>query len=363
MVRDNPRDPEGNNWHPPVLVQVRDTFVNTSATVDIAVTAAAGRPGAAIVRYYWDIGADGWDDSTLTPQYSCINPSGGPVVVVWAARDNEGAMARDTFVIIFNRPPSTPRVTVPASASGWVSYNFITDNGTLPLTMSAADPDLPYDTLTFTLFIGSSPGSLTQVYSGTNAVYNFLNVPPSTVIYWGLEAHDLFGDSTVDSGSFTSPPPFDILSEDFEGSYAGWTLTGDWQVGSPSYYGPSSAYHGTKCAGTVINGYYNNYTTSYLTSPTVTIPSTASQATLSYYEWYQTESYCDYMYVSISTNGGSTWTTLQSGYSGFNTSWTRRTFSLNSYIGYQVKLRFTFSTDGSVTYYGWYLDSLRIATQ
>jgi bacillopeptidase F (M6 metalloprotease family) len=185
-------------------------------------------------------------------------------------------------------------------------------------------------------------------------------VGSSAVVYWKLAVRDLFGDSAIDSGSCTAPAPPILLSEDFEGSYAGWTLTGDWQAGTPSYTGPSAAYQGTRCAGTVINGYYHDNTTSQLTSPAVTIPAAVAQATLSYYEWYSTESCCDYLTVYISTNGGSSWTTLQPGRSGNNATWTRQAVDLSSYIGTTIRLRFTFGTDGSVVNAGWYLDSLSI---
>jgi hypothetical protein len=361
VARDNPRDPGGSNWHPPVIVKVRDTFVAQTATVTITVTATDTNPGGAVERYYWDIGADGWDDFTAVPEYRFSNPSGGPMTVLWAARDNDGVMTKDTFIILFNRPPANPEVSAPVSDQGWVSFNWSTCRGTLPLTMSAGDPDLPCDTIVYTLFTGLSAGSLTQVYSGKDTVFNLPDVDSSATVYWKLAARDLLGDSAVDSGSCLAPAAPFLFFEDFEGACTGWTLSGDWQVGTPSGTGPSTAYEGNRCAGTIINGNYNNSRSSYLTSPAITIPSMASQAMVSYYEWFNTEFNCDFMSVQLLTAGGSLLSTLRSGISGSGQTWTRRTFNLSSYIGSSLRLRFYFTTDGSITHAGWYIDSLSIS--
>jgi len=46
------------------------------------------------------------------------------------------------------------------------------------------------------------------------------------------------------------------FSENFEGSTTNWTVSGGgWQFGTPTV-GPSGAFEGNKCAGTVLNGNY-----------------------------------------------------------------------------------------------------------
>jgi hypothetical protein len=205
--RSNPFDPQGINWNPPVLTHVHDTTVSTTSTVRICVNAVIAKSGSAIKKYLWDIGANGWDDSTTEPAHNFADPAGGPMKIVWAAQNSEGIMIKDTFVIIFDRPPTNPLVT-PGS---WLSFDSSTAKGTVPLTLSASDPDLPYDTLTYTLFTGTSSGSLTQVYSGKTAQYNISNVDSNAYVYWQLKVRDLYGDSAVAEGAFNSakpgPPP------------------------------------------------------------------------------------------------------------------------------------------------------------
>ncbi|HMD69106.1 MAG TPA: choice-of-anchor J domain-containing protein [Chitinivibrionales bacterium] len=151
-----------------------------------------------------------------------------------------------------------------------------------------------------------------------------------------------------------------LLSENFEGAAAGWTLTGDWQIGTPSVVGPVTVPQGTRCAATNISGYYSANSASALTTPLIQLPSTATQITLSFFEWYYTESCCDFMYLELSTNGGVSWNTLRSALSGSNQVWTQRTFDLTSYKNNSVQIRFRFTADGSDNYPGWYVDSVSI---
>jgi hypothetical protein len=145
-----------------------------------------------------------------------------------------------------------------------------------------------------------------------------------------------------------------LLGEDFEGSASTWTLTGDWQVGTPSS-GPSMAYQGTRCAATNLSGYYNSYETAFLTSPSFNVPA-ASQVTLSYFDWLSISSY-DYAYVQVSTDGGSLWTTLST--ATYNAVWTRRNIDLTSYQNKNIRLRYYLNSSNG-GYYGWYVDSVTV---
>ncbi|HUI93122.1 MAG TPA: lamin tail domain-containing protein [Chitinivibrionales bacterium] len=152
-----------------------------------------------------------------------------------------------------------------------------------------------------------------------------------------------------------------LLSENFEGLAAGWSLTGDWQIGTPTYVGPVSAYQGSRCAATNISGYYSANSNSILTSPVIQLPATATQITFSFFEWYYLESCCDYMYVELSNNGGLSWSTLRGGLNGYNQVWTQHTYDLTAYKNSSVQVRFRFTSDGSDEYPGWYIDSVTVA--
>jgi immune inhibitor A len=93
----------------------------------------------------------------------------------------------------------------------------------------------------------------------------------------------------------------------------------------------------------------------------------ATQVTLTYAVKYKTEASYDFFSVLISTNGGSTWTTLSnvSGTSSGYSNWAPlQTINLDSYAGQtNVKLRFRFTSDGSVTDYGVALDEVKVVKQ
>jgi|GEM_PF-4490758 len=206
----------------PVVTARSDTTVSLTATssVTVAVTAMDTNTGGSIEKYYWDAGINGWDDSTDAASYTITTITGGPVIVRWAARDDDGVFSYDTFTVLFNRPPVSATVTAPTSNESWVSFDWSTGKGTLPVTFSASDPDLPLDTLNFTLSTGQSSGSLSQKYNGRNATCNLSNIDSSATVHYRLVARDLFGDSAVSTGTFVAPPPLppDAPAVDIDGN-------------------------------------------------------------------------------------------------------------------------------------------------
>lgn len=192
----------------PVLEPASDTAVNINITKSVEITVVASDTNATgkIKRYYWDTGADGWDDSTKSSKYTVKTEGTGIVTVWWGARDDDGIFSFDTFTVDFvNRKPGQPRLTAPKDYLGWVNYNWINNKGTLPLTMSAYDPDSLEDTLTFSLLTGTQADTLFDVYTGTDTIFNLRNVGLSERVYYRLIVRDVCGDSAVSSGSFLSP--------------------------------------------------------------------------------------------------------------------------------------------------------------
>ncbi|MFC1539776.1 VWA domain-containing protein, partial [Candidatus Latescibacterota bacterium] len=151
-----------------------------------------------------------------------------------------------------------------------------------------------------------------------------------------------------------------VLFEDFfdTGGYD-WAANGIWAIGTPTA-GPSGAYSSPYCAATNLSGNYNNNVNDRLVSPTISLTGLNAGDTviLSFYEWYVTESGFDYGYVDISTDGGSSWTELESrhGYSD----WRNTEIDLSSFIGQTVNIAFRFTSDSSDAYSGWYIDDVVI---
>ena len=62
----------------------------------------------------------------------------------------------------------------------------------------------------------------------------------------------------------------------------------------------------------------------------------------------------------MSSNGGS-WTEIGK-VTGSQDTWTQVSYSLAAYAGQSVQVRFRLTSDSSVTYDGWYVDDVSIAT-
>ncbi len=101
-------------------------------------------------------------------------------------------------------------------------------------------------------------------------------------------------------------------------------------------------------------------------------------ATLNYWTWYDIEPDWDYGYVEVSTDGGSTWTILQTphsattnpsgnaygpgytGLSGGGPTWIEEKLDLTPYAGQEILVRFEYVTDDAVNRPGWTIDDINI---
>jgi uncharacterized protein (TIGR02145 family) len=198
---------------PPILTPKKDTAVSKTMSVTENVIAVDTNSTGKIVKYYWDIGANGWDDSTDAGTYTFTKPEGGPMAVIWDARDDDKLISADTFRILFSRPPTSAAMIEPVNGdtADWVDYDPSTYKGTILLRYSGTDPDGSADTLTYILKIGKSLASLSEVYKGKNTSYTATGIETATNYYWQITATDLFGESVVSNGTFVSIAfPIDI---------------------------------------------------------------------------------------------------------------------------------------------------------
>lgn len=171
------------------------------------------------------------------------------------------------------------------------------------------------------------------------------------------------------------------LFEDFETETAeDWTYGGDWEWGFPSV-GPMNCYdESTGCAGTVLDGDYNNdnsYDTCVLESPPVNL-SFAFAPVMTFYQYVDTENSYDGGNIRVSTDGGDTWDFVDNSlldpdyyddtvggewaYSGDQSSlgWHLVTVDLSGYVGETVIIRFSFHSDFTSTDPGWFIDQVLI---
>ena len=121
------------------------------------------------------------------------------------------------------------------------------------------------------------------------------------------------------------------------------------------------------------SGKGNSLNTSMMRS--VSVPSEAP--TLNMQVWYDAEQDFDYGYVSVSTDGGATWTNLASaitttedpnginrgnGITGSSEGWVAATFDLAAYAGQTVLLRLQYVTDGAVEGKGFLFDQITLGS-
>jgi subtilisin family serine protease len=145
------------------------------------------------------------------------------------------------------------------------------------------------------------------------------------------------------------PPPGGQLfgNPGFEsGNNGQWTTTSgviDSSAGRPARTGSWKAW---------LNGYATTHT-DYIYQ-TVTIPSTSTSATLTFYVRIDTAettttTQFDKLQIQISNNGGASYTTLAT-YSNLNanSTYTLKSFNLNAYIGQTVRVRFYGTEDSSL---------------
>lgn len=170
-----------------------------------------------------------------------------------------------------------------------------------------------------------------------------------------------------------------LFEEDFENGLNGWSIaatgsTTSWEIGSPATSSSTSpvteAHSPSNCAGTDLNGAYDDGAESTLTSPNITITG-SSQATLSFYEMSWTEQY-DILKVNILDQGGSVVSNLYTfgieyptgqGFDSVIESWTKRELALPlSELPSPFKIQFYFQSDNfnSEEYTGWYIDDVII---
>lgn len=161
------------------------------------------------------------------------------------------------------------------------------------------------------------------------------------------------------------------------GSTEGWTVSGLWHWISSSRNGNgrgnpcwiSYSPHGAFWYGQDVScDYYTGDTTAgNLTSPLISLAG-FTRAQLRFRTWWNIEIQepcCyDVRSVQVSTDGGSTWTTLGN-LPGVSSSggWVLAVTSLNAYVGQTVQIRFRFnSVDSNYnTHQGWYVDDVVIS--
>ena len=220
--------------------------------------------------------------------------------------------------------------------------------------------------------------------------YNFAipTLPLGTIVQYYIAAQDANSSivKTLPSGGggFNPPgstPPTTFMQffvaeqtvalEDQANNITNWTSAGGWNITTAKYVSAPSSF--TDSPG----GNYVSNTTATLRYNNPINFTNVLGATLEFDAQWAIEDNWDYGQVQISTNGGTSWTSLagqytnlgtgsfqpngQPLYDGTQSMWVHEIMDITSYANQPISLRFYFRTDGSQNLDGWYVDNVKIS--
>ncbi|MEA1944942.1 MAG: immune inhibitor A, partial [Euryarchaeota archaeon] len=152
-----------------------------------------------------------------------------------------------------------------------------------------------------------------------------------------------------------------LWSDDFESGFGNWVTDG----GDPTWHqedfrscsGSYSAYPG-RCG---VCEYVNNQYSTMTMASSIDLSGT-TYPVLAFELWSDIESGWDYLYVDVSSDGGTNWRGVWS-YGNHDRNWRGMLVDLTPYKSDQVKVRFRFVSDDSYTCEGPYIDDVVIYDQ
>jgi hypothetical protein len=170
----------------------------------------------------------------------------------------------------------------------------------------------------------------------------------------------------IDDVSLITGPYVFNNPEDFETGFGDWSVDeGSWEVDIPTV-GPSNAHSGQNCAGTNLDGNYQESSDTRLVSPPFTVPPVSENPAFRFWHWFSFSSSGDWGEIQITTDGGINWLTISEKfiYTSSGT-WSAFYLSMSSYADSLVQLAFRFHSinDGSSNpdvSSGWYIDDINI---
>ncbi|MGC4117572.1 MAG: MXAN_6577-like cysteine-rich protein [Myxococcales bacterium] len=314
----------------------------------------------------------------------------------WGGRQSASGWQRFTADLTpFAGTTARLRLSFRSDSSGnypgvYVDDVLVSERAQIPLeiTTSSLSPAVVSEAYHATLQrTGGSASAVWSIVGGTN--HSWLTIDPATGALGGTPAATGTTSVTVRVAEPSVPGNFaektltlNVLTmaykADFDGACpAGWTLTGDWQCGTPTAVGPAAAYSGTQCLGTQLSANYSNnvaWTAATATSPDIDLTSAVAPK-LRFKAWVDTEgSSYDGFNLKISTDGGATYALLsavtpaygltvggESAWGGHLKTWQDYTADLSAYAGRTIRLRLAFRSDSSGAYPGVYVDDFAVS--
>ncbi|MCK9204416.1 MAG: M28 family peptidase [Bacteroidales bacterium] len=159
------------------------------------------------------------------------------------------------------------------------------------------------------------------------------------------------GKETPKSNTITLKPNVPMVlpfTDNFETGAPYWQFEDTWGLSTAAYNSPSHS-----ISESPTGQYGDSKDISTFLGPFSL--AACSEASLSFWTKYDLENNYDFMYLMVSTNNQN-WTQLAQ-YTGTQSSWTQKNYSLNDYIGSpNVWVRYRFTSDVNTTKQGMYID-------
>jgi hypothetical protein len=149
--------------------------------------------------------------------------------------------------------------------------------------------------------------------------------------------------------------------DDVESGVDGWTATGQWHLATDRSASSTHAwYFGTEIGAGLADNAYADNAAGNLISPPIDL-SGGRSAELVFDHYLGRELCCDFATVSASNDGFATSTVLASLAPALDPAFSEVRLDLSAFAGSpRVQVRFSFTSDASVAFEGWYLDNIRV---
>ncbi|MDX2174546.1 MAG: M14 family zinc carboxypeptidase [Bacteroidota bacterium] len=353
------------------------TFVNWSVLLTEDSRFLYGT-GDQTVAYVTNGDSDDWmyGEQTSKPKILSMTPEAGSATDgFWPASSRILDICKTTFMQNLN----LVKLAINNGEARDIHDKFLSGNGYLKYNMQR----LSLNANTFTVSITPVGGDITSV--GSPKVYASLatNQKVSDSIAYTLNTGLTPGQTikyllTVNSGYFSRTDtvtkiygsPLTLFSENGNSTSTSYTTISTWGLSTTKFVSPP-----TSITDSPTGNYSGNANKSITLKNQVNL-SNAIYAHLQYYTRFEIEKNSDKAQVLISTNNGTSFTPLcakyetspaSSGatspvYDGFQDGWVKEDIDLSSYIGQNILIRFTFTSNFSTNKDGFYFDDILIRT-
>ncbi|MBA3533590.1 MAG: RHS repeat protein, partial [Ardenticatenales bacterium] len=274
----------------------------------------------------------GLDDHLFRTDYTFTAEDAGRIVRPYVSFARDGAFT--ISVTDGARSATTPPVTVrPIAIRHRIAPEAVVAGDAVPMMVAVVDP---------------ASGALITGYQGSIAL--------STTLTTSLNSPVAIQPFNVPTATVTTT----LYSIDFEQEAGGFTGTGDWQWGAPTYPSGIGAASGSRGWGTILDAPFNNLGGASVLTRTLDLRGATPGATLAleWAEYFRANSNRDYAQVLI--DGTVVYRIRNQGVVDTE-AYRRVLLDISAYSGREVTLTFRFYASAVDNDAGWYVDDVSVS--